>query len=48
MDDLYADYKPMFHYLLVQRKKEGLSVSSRFLKTDFSGFEEGKSFVIKY
>jgi len=44
--DLASSYKPMFHYLTIRRKDEGLQVTSLKLKDDFSGFEEGLSFRI--
>jgi predicted phosphodiesterase len=47
LPDIQADYKPEFHYLTVKRSAEGLQVKSFELKKDFSGFDEGRSFVIK-
>ncbi|MEP7279496.1 MAG: metallophosphoesterase [Bacteroidota bacterium] len=44
MVDLSVDYKPLFHYLSVRRVADGLSISSRYLKNDFSGFETGTVF----
>ena len=44
--DLSADYKPMFHYLVVRRFGDTLQVVSRQLKPDFSGFENKLSFSI--
>jgi UDP-2,3-diacylglucosamine pyrophosphatase LpxH len=45
-DDLAASYKPQFHYLLLQRNKNTLKLTSRYLKSDFSGFEEGLTFSV--
>jgi UDP-2,3-diacylglucosamine pyrophosphatase LpxH len=45
--DLASDYKPMFHYLSMQRSGNELLLTSHFLKNDFSGFEEGYSFNIR-
>jgi UDP-2,3-diacylglucosamine pyrophosphatase LpxH len=42
--DIACDYKPMFHYLSVQRIQNKLQIVSHFLKTDFSGFDIGHSF----
>jgi hypothetical protein len=44
--DLSADYKPMFHYLMVRRFGDTLQVVSRQLKPDFSGFENKLAFGI--
>jgi hypothetical protein len=44
--DLSADYKPMFHYLVVRRFGDTLQVVSRQLKPDFSGFENKLAFSI--
>nr|WP_082855909.1 metallophosphoesterase [Mucilaginibacter sp. L294] len=46
MHDISADYKPAFHYLKICRTQERLEVSSRQLKPDFSGFQDGFSFSI--
>ena len=46
IDDLASDYKPMFHYLTVERNKNDLFVTSHFLKEDFSGVEKGISFTV--
>ncbi|GAB3709207.1 hypothetical protein GCM10027592_45170 [Spirosoma flavus] len=46
LPDLAADYKPLFHYLSVQRKGNGLELTSYCLKNDFSGFSEGYHFEI--
>lgn len=43
--DEAADYKPMFHYLSVKRIDNKLSVTSHFLKPDFTGFDIGKHFT---
>lgn len=44
-DDLSMDYKPLFHYLSVQRKADELKVTSHFLSPDFTGFASGHSFI---
>lgn len=44
--DLSPNYKPMFHYLEVKRYKDSLTVISRRLKPDFSGFENGLTFNV--
>lgn len=44
--DIAFGYKPMFHYLSIQRKGEKLLVTSRFLKPDFSGVERGYLFEL--
>ncbi|MEO5892145.1 MAG: metallophosphoesterase [Ferruginibacter sp.] len=47
LPDLAADYKPMFHYLSVQRIGDNLAITSHFLKDNFSGFEIGHSFILQ-
>ncbi|HYK56796.1 MAG TPA: metallophosphoesterase, partial [Flavisolibacter sp.] len=47
LTDLAADYKPLFHYLTVQRLADQLQVRSYQIKPDFSGFEEGLKTSIK-
>ncbi|MEO7767732.1 MAG: metallophosphoesterase [Ferruginibacter sp.] len=42
--DIASNYKPMFHYLSVQRVQNKLQIVSHFLKSDFSGFDIGHSF----
>jgi Icc-related predicted phosphoesterase len=44
--DLSAEYKPMFHYVLILDSTSQLKVISMKLKEDFSGVEEGRSFKI--
>jgi UDP-2,3-diacylglucosamine pyrophosphatase LpxH len=44
--DLAPTYKPMFHYLNMTRQGNSLSLVSRSLKKDFSGFETGYTFTI--
>ncbi len=39
--DLSGNYKPLFHYLTIDRTKDSILVQSHALKTDFSGFENG-------
>ncbi|HVS92865.1 MAG TPA: metallophosphoesterase [Mucilaginibacter sp.] len=45
--DVAADYKPAFHYLLIRRFQDSLQVVSRRLKPDFSGFSNGLSFSVR-
>lgn len=45
--DSATDYKPMFHYLNVERKQNALQVTSIQLKNDFSGFEDGLKPILK-
>jgi len=45
--DLAADYKPMFHYLVVRRFGDTLQVVSRQLKPDFSGFDNKLMFSVR-
>ncbi len=40
-------YEPEFHYLTIQRVKNELSITSRYLTIDFSEFKNGYHFVIK-
>jgi hypothetical protein len=47
LTDLAAHYKPMFHYLTVQRLADQLQIRSYQIKPDFSGFEEGLKTSIK-
>ena len=44
--DIAFDYKPMFHYLSIQRLGDTLLLTSHFLKSDFSGIERGYSFLL--
>jgi hypothetical protein len=44
--DLSHSYKPMFHYMEVQRHNDSLQVISRYLKVDFSGFADGLKFKV--
>lgn len=44
MHDLSSNYKPAFHYLEVRRDHQYLQITSRRLKPDFSGFEDGFTF----
>lgn len=46
LPDIAADYKPLFHYLAVQREGDGLSLTSYCLNKDLSGFSEGYHFEI--
>ena len=43
-NDINSDYKPMFHYLEIRRVRDSLQVTSRQLKSDFSGFTDGLTF----
>ncbi len=45
--DLSKEYKPMFHYLTLERYQDKLEIISRRLKDDFSGVETGLKFEIK-
>ena len=45
--DLATGYKPMFHYLTVQRMADHLQIRSFQLRPDFTGFEEGFKIDIK-
>lgn len=45
--DSAFDYKPMYHYLTIQRRGDRLLLTSHFLKPDFTGVEKGYSFEIK-
>lgn len=45
--DTSADYKPMFHYLEVRRMGDSLQITSRKLKPDFSGFDDGLTFNVR-
>lgn len=47
LPDLAKNYKPLFHYLTVQRKDGRLEVTSFQLKNDFSGFEQGLKLEIE-
>ncbi|MEO6849787.1 MAG: hypothetical protein ABI203_08010, partial [Mucilaginibacter sp.] len=44
--DISGNYKPMFHYVEITRMGGSLQVSSRQLKTDFTGLKEGLSFTV--
>jgi predicted phosphodiesterase len=46
MHDLSESYKPAFHYLEVTRDCNTLQITSRKLRTDFSGFDDGLSLSI--
>lgn len=41
LNDLSGDYKPEFHYLLVNRSAKALHLTSRFVTKDFSGLDNG-------
>jgi hypothetical protein len=44
--DLSANYKPLFHYLSVQREGDKLKLTSIRLTPDFKDFEDGAKFEI--
>jgi Calcineurin-like phosphoesterase len=44
--DIASRYKPMFHYLSLQRTGDILLLTSHFVKPDFSGIEKAYSFEI--
>lgn len=46
LNDISKSYKPQFHYLVVQRNQQTLCLTSRYLKDDFSGFEDGLSYSL--
>jgi hypothetical protein len=46
LPDIAFGYKPMFHYLSIERQGNQLSVTSRFIKPDFSGIQNGYSFIL--
>lgn len=46
MNDVAADYKPVFHYLEIRRQGAQLDVLSRKMTPDFSGFVDGREFTI--
>jgi len=46
MPDISANYKPMFHYLELRRVRDSIQVTSRQLKPDFSGFNDGLTFTV--
>ena len=45
--DIALDYKPLFHYVMVEVLGNTLQVTSYHIKNDFSGFEEGRKTLIK-
>src|SRR6476620_11228774 len=45
--DIALDYKPLFHYVMVEVSRDTLQVTSYHIKQDFSGFEDGRKTVIK-
>jgi len=46
--DISANYKPLFHYLEVERYHDSVKVVSRQLKNDFSGFTDGLTFYVHH
>jgi hypothetical protein len=47
MNDVAADYKPIFHYLEIRRQGSKLEVLSRKLTPDFTAFVDGVKFDVK-
>ena len=47
LPDLATTYKPMFHYLTIERREDGLHVTSLELKKDLTAFDEGLQLKIK-
>ena len=45
--DIASEYKPLFHYLTVQRTELGLNVTSHQLNKDYKGFDQGLSVSIR-
>lgn len=45
--DLAIDYKPMFHYITIQKAGDHMHVRSLHLKKDFSGFDVGLELDVK-
>ena len=45
--DIALDYKPLFHYVTTEVLGDTLQVTSYHIKTDFTGFEEGRKTLIK-
>lgn len=45
-EDLAADYKPLFHYLTIERQGAILTITSRYLSEDFNSVKSGYSFSI--
>ncbi|RYY88954.1 MAG: metallophosphoesterase [Chitinophagaceae bacterium] len=48
LSDVANDYKPLFHYLTVKRRKDHLVVTSHQLTGDFSVFEDGRTVAIRH
>jgi hypothetical protein len=46
LSDIAFHYKPMFHYLSLERNGDKLKITSRFLQPDFSGIQDGYSFEL--
>ena len=46
LPDVAFGYKPMFHYLSVVRQGNKILLTSRFLKPDFSGIQDGYSLMV--
>jgi len=47
MHDLSEDYKPAFHYLEITRTQDSLQITSRQLRKNFSGFDDGLSLSVR-
>ncbi len=48
LEDFAVDYKPMFHYVKLYHNKKAMTITSFFLREDFSGMEKGNSFDISF
>ncbi|MFB9844405.1 metallophosphoesterase family protein [Mucilaginibacter ginsenosidivorans] len=48
MHDLAESYKPAFHYLEVRRLGDTLQITSRELRNDFSGFDDGLNLSVHF
>jgi predicted phosphodiesterase len=48
LTDANPEYKPAFHYLLMKRKPGVLHLTSRLVKEDFSGCQDGLTFSVSY
>lgn len=46
LDDISGDYKPDFHYITLQRSGHTMTIVSRALSKDFSGFSDGYTIKI--
>ena len=46
MNDLGADHKPMFHYVLLYRQHHQLAITSHYLAPDFTNMKSDYSFTV--